>query len=140
MGAPLILQFFQSPHQSECPPPIKHLLFKNEALPSEKQILPLKNESPSRKWFLEKNLEKSETDIKTCVSIIKEHWKKMVEIPQECDFFTWNIQNFVKKAKPMFRKYYITWLITQFVVFGIELLTVLFCNTPLFSNCPLTDL
>ena len=99
MGAPPILQFFQSPHQSECPPPIKHLLFKNESLPSEKQILPLKNESPSRKWFLEKNLEKSETDIKTCVSIIKQHWKKMVEIPQECDFFTWNIQNFVKKSE-----------------------------------------
>ena len=23
--------------------------------------------------------------------IIKQHWKKIAEIPQECDFFTWSI-------------------------------------------------
>ena len=43
----------------------------------------------SRKWFQEKNLNKSETVINACVLIIKQHWKKMAEIPQKCDFVTW---------------------------------------------------
>ena len=97
--------------------------------------------SPSRKWFLEKNKKNWKLLlIYTCVSIIKQHWKKMGEIPQECDFLTWSIQNIVKKVKQFVRKYYITWLITRLVVFDIATLTVLFCNCPLFSNCPLTNL
>ena len=56
---------------------------------------------PSRKLFLEKSTEKSETVINTCVSIIKQQWKKMAEIPQECDFLTWSIQNFVKKVNSL---------------------------------------
>ena len=38
----------------------------------------------------------------------------MAEIPQERDFLTWSIQNFVTKVKQFVRKYYITWLIDQF--------------------------
>ena len=37
---------------------------------------------------------------------------KMVEIPQECGFLTWSIQNFVKKVKQFTGKYCITLLIT----------------------------
>ena len=46
----------------------------------------------------------------------------------------------VRKVKQFVRKYYITWLITQFVVIDIAPLTVLFCNHQLFSNWPLADL
>ena len=53
---------------------------------------PLKNEA------LEKNPEKLDSVINTCVSIIKEYWKKMAEIPQEHDF----------KGNQFVRKYYIT--------------------------------
>ena len=42
----------------------------------------------SRKLFLEKNPEKLETVINTCVSLIKQHWKKMAEIPHKRDFHT----------------------------------------------------
>ena len=35
----------------------------------------------------------------------------MVEIPQENDFLTWDIQTFVRKVKQFVRKYYITWLL-----------------------------
>ena len=67
---------------------------------------------PSRKLFIEKNLEKSETvSYVIGVSIIKQHWKKMVEIPQEREFLTWSIQKFVRKVKQFVRKYYIIWLI-----------------------------
>ena len=83
-----------------------------------------------------KNSEKSETVINTWVSIIKQQWKKITEIPEEHDFLTWGIQTFVRKVKPFVRKYYITGLITQFVVINIALLRVLFCNHQLFSNCP----
>ena len=38
----------------------------------------------------------------------------MAEIPQERDFLTWSIQNFVTKVKQFVRKYYVTWLIDQF--------------------------
>ena len=51
---------------------------------------------------------KSETVIRTCVSIIKQHWKKMGVIPQESDFITWSIKNFVRKVKQLAKKYYIT--------------------------------
>ena len=52
-----------------------------------------------------KNPKKSDTAINTCVSIIKQHWKKMVEIPQGHDFLTWGIQTFVKKVKQFVRKH-----------------------------------
>ena len=35
----------------------------------------------------------------------------MAEIPQERDFLTWSIHNFVKKVKQFVWKYYTTWLI-----------------------------
>ena len=66
---------------------------------------------PSRILFLEQNPEKSETVINNnCVLLLKQHWKKMAEIPQKRDFLTWSIQNFVRKVKQFVRKY-ITWLI-----------------------------
>ena len=49
---------------------------------------------------------KLETIINTCVSLIKEHWKKMAEIPQKRNFLPWSIQNFVTV-----RKYCTSWLI-----------------------------
>ena len=120
------------------PPPMEHPPLKNEAPQTEKQSPTLKSETSSRKWFLGKNLEKSETVIDTCVSIIKQHWKKMVEIPQEHDFLTWSIQNFVRKGKQFVRKYYITWLIDLtnkswcrrilgFILCQVLLKIVLFC-------------
>ena len=51
---------------------------------------------------------KSETVINTCVSIMKQHRKKMAEIPQESEFITWSIQNFVQKVKQFVKKHYIT--------------------------------
>ena len=109
---------------------------------------PLKNEAPhlrkkpsyrkvkphSRKWVLKKIPEKPETVINTWVSIIKQHWKNMVEILQESDFITWSIQNFVGKVKQFVKKSHITWLTTQLLVIDIVPLTVLFCN------CLLIDL
>ena len=52
--------------------------------------------------------EKPETVINTWVSIIKQHWKNMVEILQESDFITWSIQNFVGKVKQFVKKSHIT--------------------------------
>ena len=87
-----------------------------------------------------KKTKKSETVINTCISVIKQHWKKMAEIPEECDFLTWCIQNFVKKVKQFVGKYYITWLITEWLHhIDITPLAVLFCNCHLFSHCPLDD-
>ena len=40
---------------------------------------------PTYKW--RKKRERLETAINTCVSLIKQHWKKMAEIPQKCGFF-----------------------------------------------------
>ena len=53
---------------------------------------PLKNEALQLK-----------TKPSTCVSLIKQHWKKMAEIPQK--FLTWSIQNFIRKVKQFFRKH-----------------------------------
>ena len=49
--------------------------------------------------MIPKNPEKSKTDISTCVSPTEQHWKKIVEIPQNCDFFNMSIQNFLGKAR-----------------------------------------
>ena len=35
----------------------------------------------------------------------------MAEIPQEFDFLTWTILNFVRKLKQVVKKIYTTWLI-----------------------------
>ena len=83
---PLI--FFEPPYQNWYPS--SHL--KMNSTPSEKHSPHWQVKPPSRKWFLEKNTEKSEAVINVCVSIIKQQWKKMAEIPQECDFLTWSIQ------------------------------------------------
>ena len=48
---------------------------------------------------------------------MKQHWKKMAEIPQECDFITWSNLNFVQKLKQFVKKYDIT--CTQLVVINI---------------------
>ena len=69
--------------------------------------------------------EKLEIAINTFVSIIKQHWKKIAEIPQEPDFIILNIQNFVHKVK-QFVKYYITWLVTQLVVIDMVVLRCYF--------------
>ena len=45
--------------------------------------------------------------IKTYAPSIKQHWKKIAEIPEKHDFLTWSIQNFVRKVKQFVRKYYI---------------------------------
>ena len=64
----------------------------------------------------------------------------MAEIPQEHGFLTWGIQTFVGKVRQFVRKYYITCLMTQFVLIDIAPLTVLFCDHQLFPDCPLADL
>ena len=132
-----------------CPPPSHDFFFKihpSKLMPPPSMgHPPLKNEAPhwkvkhpSRKLIIEKKTQKKlETVIITCVSLMKQHWRKMAEIPQKCDFLTWSIQNFVRKVKQFVRKYCIIWLIIQLVVFDIAPLTVLFCNYQLFSNCPL---
>ena len=56
-------------------------------------------------------IRKSETVFNTCVSLMKQHWKKVAEIPQNCDFLTWSIQNFVRKKKQFVGKYIIVLLI-----------------------------
>ena len=46
----------------------------------------------------------------TCVliiSIIKQYWKKISEIPPKKDFFTCSIHIFVRKMKQFARKYYV---------------------------------
>ena len=57
-----------------------------------------------------------------------------IQIPQECDFPTWSIQNVVGKVKRFVRKYSVAWLITRLVVLDIALLMVLFCDCPLICN------
>ena len=105
-GHPPVLWFFSNPSSMGHPP------LKNEALPNWKTTPSHWKVKPaSRKWLPERNLEKLKRVIDTCVSIIKEHWKKMAEIPQELDFLIWSINNFVIKVKLFVsRKYHTTWL------------------------------
>ena len=56
----------------------------------------MKSEVPFHKMIPRKNPGKLETGINTCVSLMEQHGKK---IPQEHDFLTWSIQNFVRKVK-----------------------------------------
>ena len=60
--------------------------------------------------MIPKKTSKLEIVINTCITLIKQHWKKMAEIPQKHGFLTGSIQNFVRKKKQLVRKYYITWL------------------------------
>ena len=102
------------------PPPSKPMPFpwstpslKNEASSQLKNTSPhWKVKRPSRKLFLEQNPDNQKIGklINTCVSLIKQHWKKMTEIPQKYDFLNWSIQNFARKVKQFVRKF-ITWLI-----------------------------
>ena len=88
-------RFFSKPLFFFTPPsPPSHLKMKSPHW---------KVKASSRKWFPEKNPEKSETVINTCASIIKYYWKKMTEIPQERDFLTFSIQNLVRKVKQFVR-------------------------------------
>ena len=105
-------------------------------LPNWKTTAPhWKMKFPFRKRFLEKKIQKkSETIINTCVSLIKQHWKKMAAISQKRDLLTWSIQRFIRKVKHFVRKYYITWLITGFIAIDIA---PLICSCSLFCNCPL---
>ena len=85
----------------------------------------MKSEAPFQEMIPGKTPEKSETVSNTFVSIIKQNWKKMAEIPQEHDILTWGIQTLVRKMKQPVRKY------TQFVVINIAPLMVLF----VISSC-----
>ena len=45
--------------------------------------------APLHKMISRKKIsQKMENVINTCVSLIKQHWKKMMEIPQKRDFLT----------------------------------------------------
>ena len=59
----------------------------------------------------EASFQKLETVINNCVSLIKQHWKKMTVIPQKRNFLNQSIQNFVRKVKEFVTKYSITWLV-----------------------------
>ena len=111
---------------------------KNEASQLKNNRSPLKNEVPFQETIpWKKKSKKSETVINTCVSLIKQHWKKMAAISQKRNLLTWSIQRFIRKVKHFVRKYYITWLITGFIAIDIAPLTKLICNCSLFCNCPL---
>ena len=91
------------PHGAPPTPPHPHLKIK----PPYWRV-----KCPSRKWFLEKNKKKiiGIWDEYWCFTH-KTHWTKMTKIPQERNFLTSNIQNFVSKVNEFVCKYCITWLI-----------------------------
>ena len=108
-----IIFFWRPPPSKPMPFPWSTPSLKNEASSQLKNTSPhWKVKPPSRKLFLEQNPENWKIGklINTCVSLIKQHWKKMTEIPQKYDFLNWSIQNFVRKVKQFVRKF-ITWLI-----------------------------
>ena len=76
-----------------------HLKMNPPPPPSEKKTL---SKPSSSKLFLEKIAENWK------MFLIKQHWKRVKEIPQEHDFLTCSIQNLVRKVKQFVRKYYIT--------------------------------
>ena len=85
---------------------------KMKPTPTEKQTLSLKNEVPIREVFPRKwKSKKSETATNTCVSLIKQHWKKLAKIRQKRSFLIWSIQNFIGNVNQFVRKYYIAWFI-----------------------------
>ena len=67
----------------------------------------MKSKASFQEIIPRKKKPKSETVINTCVSLIKQHWKKMTKIPQKRDFLTWSIQNFIRKVKQFVSKYYV---------------------------------
>ena len=78
---------------------------KNEVPQLKNKPQPLKSEAPFRKWFLEKESEKSETGINLCFT----HKITLAEIPQKCDFLTWSIQNFLRRKKLWFLRVIPPW-------------------------------
>ena len=64
---------------------------------------PLPGNDPRKKPLKNQKL----SSILVTVSLIKQHWKKMTDIPQKRDFRTWSIHSFVGKVKQHVRKYYI---------------------------------
>ena len=68
----------------------------------------LKSEATFQGMIPRKKIRKLDIVINTCVSIIKQRQKKMVEILQEHHFFICSIQNFARKVKQFHRKHYIT--------------------------------
>ena len=76
--------------------------------PTEKQPPPIEKKASFQEMIPRKKSQKI-TAINACVSIIiKQHWKEMEKLPGELNFFTWSIQNFVRKVKQFVRRYYIT--------------------------------
>ena len=47
---------------------------------------PVKSTAPILEMIPRKKTQKSEAFINTCVSLIKQQWKKMIKVPQKCDF------------------------------------------------------
>ena len=103
---PLHPMIFCNPIKNLPPPPPPPPL--GRLLQLKKTPLPLKSEASFQEMIPRKKQKKSETVINTCVSLIKQHWKTMAEIPQKRDFLTWRIENFVRKVKQFVRKYCIT--------------------------------
>ena len=68
----------------------------------------MKSKAAFKEMIPRRKTQKSETVINTGVSLIKQHWKKVAEIPQKRNFLTWSIQNFVRRKKQFVIKYYIT--------------------------------
>ena len=64
-------------------------------------LLELKGEASFHEMIPRKNPKKLETDIVSCVSLIKQHWKKVAEITKKWDFLSWRIQNFVREVKQL---------------------------------------
>ena len=115
---PSVFSFLFSPSPSfrvshKWLPPPPSCDFLTPLPPSKFMVSPLWPSHLKMKPFQEiicrKSSEKLEIVINTCVSLIKQYWKKMVEIPQKRDFLSCGILNFVKKDKQFARKY-ITWL------------------------------
>ena len=103
MVSPPILFFFfllnPWPHQNRCPLPWTAPNLKVKLSPNWRiTTLHWKMTPHSRKWFLENKSEKLEHGINTCVSHIKQRWKKMAEIWQK-HFLTCCIQDFGRKVK-----------------------------------------
>ena len=105
MGDPMI--FLKPPIETDGPHGVP--AFKNVVLNWKTTLPPLKSKASIQEIIPGKNHEKLETN--TCVSIIKQHWRKIAETPQKRDFLTWSIQNAVRIVKQFVRNYYITWLV-----------------------------
>ena len=96
---PHLMVFFEPPPIKTHAPPIgtPHLKMKPPPPPQLKNNPPYwKMKPPSRKWFLEKNIQK----IRNC---------HLPKIPQIHNFLSWSIQNFIRKWNSLL-EIIITWL------------------------------